>query len=288
MVDLYIMLKFILIASLIIFSVSSFATTDWYCAHPELCNLFQEIIDENNLQDLTVHNVVQLSGDPHEYEPKSDEIKHLIKVNNLLIGPLELNPWNSKINYQRIKNKEYKQIELNIGSEELKLYNFSTKEQLSHFWLYPKIYCKFKNDLSKILISYGNTKIKMISCNGNEVENKIKIALTNINLPIIVTHDAISPLLKTLSPASSNIVSLRGSGHHEEINPTSIKKLYKALNEKKVIWIKEKNINIPSNILNKIRSTDVIIELDTSATKRKTPFSVLNELEIKLTTIVNK
>jgi hypothetical protein len=270
------------------FSLSTFARTSWYCAHPELCNLFQEIIDENHIQDIEIHNVVQLFGDPHEYEPTSDEIKNLIKVNNLIIGPKELNPWCSKINYQRIKNKSYKQIELNLSAEDLKLYKNATKESLSHFWLYPKIYCKFKNDAIVGLMSNGYSNLKQRSCVNTDIENKLKIALSKINLPIIVTHDALSPLLKTLSPYSDNIISLRGSGHHEEINSSSIKILYRALNKEKVIWIKEKNISIPSNILNKIRSSDVIIELDTSLTRRQSPFNVLNELEDKLTMLVNK
>ena len=270
------------------FSLTSLASTNWYCAHPELCNLFQEIIDENHMQDIEIHNVVQLFGDPHEYEPTSDEIKNLITVNNLIIGPKELNPWSTKINYQRIKNKSYKQIELKLSSDDLNLYKYSTKESLSHFWLYPKIYCKFKNEVTASLKSIGYSNLKQSSCENNEIENKLKIVLVKLNLPIIVTHDAISPLLKTLSPTSTNIISLKGSGHHEEINSSSIKSLYRALNKDKVIWIKEKNISIPSNILNKVRSSDVIIELDTSLTKRKSPFSVLNELEVKLTTLVNK
>jgi hypothetical protein len=282
------MFKYLIFFLLITLSISSNAKTNWYCAHPELCNLFQEIIDENQISDLAIYNVVQLSGDPHEYEPKSIEIKNLIKVNNLIIGPKELNPWSTKINYQRIKNKNYKQIELTLSTDDLKNYSYSTNESISHFWLYPKIYCKFKNSLITYLKNDDHPKLKISICDNSEIETKLKKTIANLHFSIIVTHDALVPLLKTLSPTTQNIVSLKGSGHHEELNSAAIKNLYKALSDKRVIWIKEKNISIPTNISNKIRANDLVIELDTSSTKRKSPFSVLTELEAQLASIANK
>ena len=282
------MLKQFYILVFLLFSFPISASSIWHCAHPELCQLLNEIIQENKVQNFEVKNVVQLVGDPHEYEPTSEEIKHLIKVNNLIIGPIELNPWISKIIFQRPKNQSFKQIELSLKKEDLDLYVSGSKESLSHFWLYPKIYCEFKKSLITNLIKSGVPVTQITKCENNATEENLKAVLKKIDFPIIVTHDALSPLLKTLSGNPEKIISLKGSGHHEEINSTSVKKLYQALENKKVLWIKEKNINLPPNIANKMRASDLIVELDTSSTKDKFPFSVLLELESKIKLIVNR
>ena len=78
---------------------------------------------------------------------------------------------------------------------------------------------------------------------------------------------------------------MKGSGHHEEANPASIKKMYDALRAPKVIWIIESGINIPQNISNKIRSNDIILKINTGEsldTDKTANFSILYQLAQKL------
>ena len=58
--------------------------------------------------------------------------------------------------------------------------------------------------------------------------------------------------------------------------------MYEAIKAPKVIWIIETGINVPDNILNKMRKSDKVINIDTAQSKDNKYFSILNELENKL------
>lgn len=243
---------------------------------------------ENKLSDIHTVTLVNISGDPHEYEPSSTEIKNLINASILLTGPLELNPWIKKINFQRLKSLTSKTISIAFDPDDYKIYPSASGEALSHFWLYPKIYCSLKSKLESELRKL-NYKIKSIRpCDFKTAEFELQRALVKINMPVILTHDALLPLMLDLAKNNQPIVAIKGSGHHEEHSAKSIKKMYDALKAPQVIWIKEASINVPQNILNKIRSSDKLIELDTAKSLEQNPFSVIFELSAKLNQLAEK
>jgi ABC-type Zn uptake system ZnuABC Zn-binding protein ZnuA len=251
------------------------------CSHPELCKLAAVLADENHLRDLETKSLINMTGDPHEYEPSTAEIKALMSAPVLIIGPSELNPWIKKIHFQRSKNPALKTISLPFEKKMLDSYPKALAETLSHFWLYPKIYCAFKHQLTAELKKNGENVTEK-NCDSEKVEKELRTALLKIKKPLILTHDALLPLLASLAPGEQ-IVAIKGSGHHQEAGIDAIKKMYQALEAPSVIWIVESGINVPQNILNKIRPTDFIIKIDTANSSNTKTFSVLTELAQKLT-----
>lgn len=260
------------------------AAESYACSHPELCRLAKIIFDENAVKNQKINVLVNIKGDPHEFEPSSLEIKELIKHPFLITGPNELNPWIKKIKYQRSKMPQLKTFTLDFSDEEKKYYPHSTNENLSHFWLYPNLYCRFKMTLSqkfyeeKILSKDTDLLKANEICikQGNEIEEKLKQSLKEINLPIILTHDALWPLLSKLN--ANNVVAIKGSSHHEEVSPAAIKNLYNTLKAPSVLWIEENNISIPHNIINKKRSTDYLVKINTAESTNLNPFDILEKL----------
>ncbi len=269
---------------LCLMSAGAFAGSTIYCSHSELCKMIAHIAHENNLNDLKTENLVNISGDPHEYEPSTTEIKNLISAPTLLTGPTELNPWIKKLNFQRSKNPALKTISLTFEKSTLDLYPKASPEALSHFWLYPKIYCSLKTKLEQEMKELHYTLKSIKSCDSSTTEQELKSVLMKTKQPIILTHDALLPLLTDLDKAHT-IVAIKGSGHHEETSTQSIKKMYDALQAPVAIWVIESSINVPQNILSKIRTNDIVVKLDTANTQNDKPFSALNELTEKLKTI---
>lgn len=252
-----------------------------YCSHAELCKMVNQIAHENKLSNVKTENLVNISGDPHEYEPSALEIKNLINAPLLLTGPNELNPWIKKIKSQRSKESKLKTISLLFNQDNLKAYPNTSAEVLSHFWLYPKVYCSFKIQLEKDLMQIGFDIKTKGTCDPKKTEEELKNVLLKINTPIILTHDALLPLLQSLSPSTS-ITAIKGSGHHEETSAKAVKKMYDALRAPVVIWIIETGINVPANIKSKIRKNDIVITIDTANSKSEATFSILTELTEKL------
>lgn len=252
------------------------------CSHPELCKLVSTIAAENKIANLKTQVLINMTGDPHEYEPSTAEIKSLLSAPFLITGPVELNPWIKKINFQRSKNSALITISLPFEKTHLEMYPKASAETLSHFWLYPKVYCAFKEKLTAELTKTGE-KVSFKGCDAATVEEDLSTQLKKTKAPFILTHDALLPLLVTLDP-SHVIVAIKGSGHHEEAGTDAIKKMYKALEAPKAIWIVESGIHVPSNVLNKIRNVDLVIKLDTANSSSSSSFSVLKELTQKLKT----
>ena len=146
------------------------ATLVLSCSHHELCQMAQKIVVENKLESkFHFQNLVNISGDPHEYEPTTTEIKNLINAPLLLTGPVELNPWAKKINFQRSKNSALKTISLYFNDNDLKIYPNVSSEILSHFWLYPNLFCEMKKHLASEL--QQETKSPITSrCNPHDIE----------------------------------------------------------------------------------------------------------------------
>ncbi|MDO9183299.1 MAG: zinc ABC transporter substrate-binding protein [Bacteriovorax sp.] len=286
-------IKIVLSILFLVFSRTSFAKNTMYCSHPEICKMLDQIIKENssdkNLAGLSTESLISVTGDPHEYEPSVNEIKKLMNAPILITGPNELNPWIKKINFQRRKIASLKTASLLFDQQDYLSYAGASGEALSHFWLYPKVYCSLKNKLIVELKNLGINNIKNQACIYKKVEDDLRLVLAGIKKPIILTHDALLPLLLNLSPDQTlSIVAIKGSGHHEETSPISIKKMYNALSAPQVIWIQETGINIPQNIINKIRPNDQVIKIDTANSVDQGLFSIIVELTKKLASISEK
>lgn len=268
---------------LLLLSFHASAGNTLYCSHPELCRMIRSI------SDAQTESLVSITGDPHEYEPSVMVIKKLISAPVLITGPNELNPWIKKINFQRSKMPNLQTVSILFDQKDYLAYPGATGEALSHFWLYPKVYCSLKSKLETDLKKLGHTIKSTKSCDSKKPEELLRSILIKIKKPIILTHDALLPLFLNLTQDQTHtIVAIKGSGHHEEANPESIKKMYNALEAKQVIWIQETGINIPQNIINKMRSNDIVIKIDTANSKEDEAFSVLSELTQKLTPYAEK
>jgi len=285
----------ILFGSLFFSSLVSAKISRLSCSHPEICTLAKTIATEQG-QTLEMESIVTISGDPHEFEPSITEIKKLMSAEFLIEGPFELNPWIKKVNNQRSQNSALTTKTLNLKEQQTKLYsaisNGVTKEALAHFWLYPKIYCDFKSEITRMLIEANMIVLKNKNedqCPNKaiEMEKQLRSTISQMNMPIILTHDALWPLLNSLNEKSM-IVSIKGSGHHAEASAESVKKLYNALKSPKVIWIEEKGINVPPTILIKKRPTDIVIKLDTAKSDGKEYFSVIKKLNDELSLMTGK
>lgn len=259
------------------FSSHLFGSTTLFCSHPELCSLVKQLTSTPS------ESLVNITGDPHEFEPSIQEIKKLLTTPFLITGPTELNPWIKKIVFQRSKIPSLKTISITFDQTDYQSYANANGDVLSHFWLYPKVYCSLKNKMAQELKRFAISVTENSNCDAETISNKLSKTLSQISLPIILTHDALLPLFLSLNNAKDKkIIAIKGSGHHSEISPDAIKNMYGALSSKKVIWIKEDGINIPQNIVNKIRANDIVLSIDTSKTKSNTPFSILLEINDKL------
>lgn len=248
------------------------------CSHPEICRMAQIILQENSVQGIVLENIIVPTGDPHEFEPSIHDIKKLMRAPILLVGPVELNPWMKNISQLRSKEKNLKTFKLDLPTFSISEYPTNESEALGHFWLYPKIYCHLKNSMSEIL-NYRQP----VSCNFENIEQLLSADLKKISSPIILTHDALLPLLQRLATNKKQIMAIKGSTHHGEVTAAAVKHVYDALKNKKVIWITEDNIAVSENIKNKIRSSDTIIKIDTAKSPTNNQdFSLLESLHKKL------
>lgn len=282
-------MKLTLIFILNLLSLDVFAGSTIFCSHAELCKMLNRIALENKIIDLKMYTLISISGDPHEYEPSITEIKSLISAPILLTGPNELNPWIKKINFQRSKSQALKTIGLTLNGSYNQFYPHASAETLAHFWLYPKVYCSLKSKLEAELIKLGYKLTAIKTCDADTAEKLLSNALAKLNRPVILTHDALLPLMNSLGNSKAHpIIAIKGSSHHEESGPQAVKKMYDALKAPRVIWVQEAGIHVPANVLNKIRSSDTLIKIDTAKSLDENPFSVLIELANQLNQSLEK
>jgi ABC-type Zn uptake system ZnuABC Zn-binding protein ZnuA len=256
------------------------------CSHIELCRVAKIIFAENHNDNFEFQSLVTIMGDPHEFEPTTSEIKNLIQAKILISGPLELNPWIKKVNYQRSKLTNLITINVPLEDKDYAQYLSISHEPLSHFWLYPKIFCALKSHMEDqfVHLKYipNISKNNLCELMDIKISKELKETIKKLNLPIVLTHDALQPLLESLSTNSEKIVAIKGSGHHTEASPQTVKKLYDALSAPKVVWIIEKNISVPQNILSKKRKEDLEVKIDTANSNGLNYFQVLQTLNDQL------
>ncbi len=240
-----------------------------HCSHFEVCSLAKKILN-TSLVDLKSEIVIQ--GDPHDFVPKTESIKKLMDAKWLISGPLELNPWMKKINEQRNKKVENITINLAIDSKFRSIHPQGSGEALAHFWLYPSIYCSLLSQLyqeieKKNLVHFIKKNAMTVNqCleNAAKLDKDFLTAMTKLKFPIVLTHDALFAYILKANPDPLKVMAIKGSGHHEEASPQTIKKLYQFLKNSQVVWLEEKGIHVPDNVRNKKRKNDHIIFLDTA------------------------
>jgi ABC-type Zn uptake system ZnuABC Zn-binding protein ZnuA len=256
------MIQRIFICLFILFSAQVLAKkTSIVCTHPQVCNIISTIVD---LDSVNLSIGVKPLADPHDHELSSKEIKTLTKA-DIVAGPgVDLQSW-----LRNIKRKRKSPT----------LVYTSTHINRSHFWLYPNEVCSAFNFYKKELKKLVKIKEDLINCNNQDIEIKLKSSLEKFkNKIIILTHNASEELFKSHGIST---ISLKTSGHHDEVSAYALKKLYKAQKkhtEKDIVWILEKGIHIPSSILSKIRKDEKVIKLDVLGSFNKDSKQVLSTL----------
>lgn len=220
-------------------------------------------------------------GDHHHYEPNSNVIKTFIQAPLLVTGPKALHPWLTAIAKKR--DQSLKTIDARIDIKFSEIYQSKNTEVLAHFWLYPEIACDF---LAQYQQKLKKNQIKINSVTENECLNKFKsnwnslvLSAKKIKMPIVLTHDALIPLFKTLN---LNVLALKGSNHHEEISPDAVKTLYKETKNTRLIWIQEDGFEIPVAIKRLIKNNDIIIKLDTNGKSGDDVADVIKKIALNL------
>ncbi len=232
------------------------AKADWLCTHPQLCQVVADYYKLSNIQAPKLTKAIASNKDPHEVEPTTTELKNIYKARYLITGARELHPWITSILNLRSKKPELKTFSYDVNQDYLKRYPKSHKESLAHFWLYPDIKCDVFNKFQKWI----ERDKEPIECPYKEEALVLKDI--KIEIPTIVSHDAIVPLLLSLGIEA---YSIKGSGHHEEPNPKQLKEIHLLLKKHpKVLWIVEKQIHFPNAIEALKRKDDKIIHIDTN------------------------
>jgi len=294
---------------LITLSIRLYANTtiQIQCAHQEICGIIQNIIEQNK-KELThsqikfeLQTLFHISGDPHDYEPSMNEIKIFLKSQNIILGPAALHPWlENKIKNHLIQNKNFQKYLFRVDFLESTLNDFAkigqkNKEALAHFWIYPMIYCDFAQQLLKHLNLLSEITKRNLTlgytCSSKQIEQELKIALKNTQLPMVLTHDALLPLIKYVQrdiPTEQQLVvlNLKSSHHHDEIDARKIKQFENLQKKNKnILFIIEKEMILPSSIKSKIRPTDKIIEIGVEETKKYQPFFVLEQFITEINSV---
>ncbi len=245
----------ILLSLFIFISTPAYAST-WLCTHPQVCQIAKDLYGPSGLESPTFVKAIASILDPHEIEPNSAELKGLYKAEVLISAPSELHPWIVPILKMRQKQSHLKSFQYNISDSLKTKYKNASTEALAHFWLYPDIKCDFYKKLQQWIELKTDKKTCPYFTDAdflNEVDKTI---------PIIVSHDALVPLLTSYGIKA---YSIKGSGHHEEPSPKQLKNIQDILKQNpKVLWIVEKQIHFPHSIEQLQRKSDKIIKINTN------------------------
>ena len=264
-------MKAVLVFLSIFFVTNISIASEFLCTHPQACNLVSESLLDSDKHVFKL--AIDKELDPHHHELSPLEIKSLITAEYLIIAPEELQPWVKTILKKRSKNTLIISL-----SDEVK--NLQNTHQLSHFWLYPEQLCFNKKFIRTQLKKY-KFKVNNHKCNKDYLNNMSNTLKDLNSKSYVLSHDALSGLF---SKFKINHIALKGSHHHDSIDSKKMKILQKFKKKYPTLtWIKESNVKIPHNIINKKRTTDSIIELDITGKLGTKSEQVLLDLITKLT-----
>lgn len=271
-----------LISDLILSSQNRPAFKSISCTHKFYCNLAQKLITLKQNTSIRYFHPPTTKSDPHHFSPHSKTIKLLIASDYLLTGPELLSPWAASI--IQLKSKQHSH---NVFSWELT----QKKHALAHLWLYPKLFCAYQKALKNQLANWQlELKTTSTSCDLNfeTTQKKYQQSLKQyFKLPVIITHDSLSPLFETLG---LEYFVIKSQGHHQQISLKTLKGLQNFLQlHPQVIWIYEAQIHLALSIQKKLRAKDFWFKIDTAGKNNNGPFQFYDILLAKqLKTGVNK
>ena len=247
---------------LIFFFISLLTHAQVVCTHPQVCNLAHAL----GLKQDQLKFPLSLNSDPHHYEPTIREVKELSSAKILLVAPLDLQPWMKNILDQRAKKKLPTFILQTLSQP-------NTRKAQSHFWMYPESVCFNWMNLRNFL---GQQNFKMIP---DDCPNPAKPS-HSMDRIFILSHDALEPLLKKYA---TQVIALKTSDHNAEILPSTLKQISKLPDSSKVIWIVEKNILIPEQIIKSYqRPKQTVLTFDLDGTIDEKPHDRFLDLMKKI------
>ncbi|MGB0453060.1 MAG: hypothetical protein ACPGJV_05035 [Bacteriovoracaceae bacterium] len=282
-------LKSILATSVLGISLFSFASEKTISTvHPQLKLLVDEALSDLKLKDYQSQNLISIQGDPHHFEPPLSSIKKVLASKNLVAPPYEVFPWMKSIEIKRKRDSKLKSLGLEKSFNERlpkyrKLYPTMNDHQLAHFWLIPEVGCDFYNEIINFLNSSNKDSSTKCPYQIDTLKKRIKNILSNKNFTLILTHDAVYPLLSHFS--WNHTLVIKESHHGNQVRATDLKTLYKLTHKKSskpIVWILEKNMPLSARIRRRIKEADIILKVDSPGLKSKQASQTLNTTLIKL------
>jgi ABC-type Zn uptake system ZnuABC Zn-binding protein ZnuA len=242
--------------------ISLFAQAQVVCTHPQVCNLARALgVKKDELKFPLL-----FKSDPHHYEPTIREVKELSSAKILLVAPIDLQPWIKNILDQRLKKKLPTFVFQTLSQP-------NNKKAQSHFWMYPESVCFNWMNLRNFL---SHEKFNVIP---DDCPNPAK-PKHSFDKIFVLSHDALAPML---SKYSSQVISLKTSDHNAEILPSTLKEISKLPDSSKVVWILEKNILIPEQIIKTYqRPKQTVLSFDLDGTIDEKPHDRFLELMKKI------
>ncbi|MFZ4714863.1 MAG: metal ABC transporter solute-binding protein, Zn/Mn family [Bacteriovoracaceae bacterium] len=211
---------------------SFFSHAQIVCTHPQVCNLAQEIL----VTQSKMKNVLPMNVDPHHFEPGIGQVKESLSAKILITAPIELQPWLKNILETRKKKNLPTFVLKTLGQTD-------TLNAQAHFWMYPEVVCFNWMNL-RMFLADQKLAVKSDDCVSPAKPSH------SVDRIFILSHDALKPLL---SKYAGQVIALKTSDHHAEILPSTLKLLTTLPDSEKVVWVMEKNIIIPDQIIKSYR-----------------------------------
>lgn len=237
------------------------------CSHPQVCRLIDWMYDDKAIQ--TSFPIGQITGDPHHFEPSPKDLKSLLEAPLLVSAPLQLQPWLRGVLRQRTRNQELNTLTLSTTNFK-NYYPRASRESLAHFWLFPEAICSMAEQINVFLREeYKNDSEEpleyKIDC--QKIQKQLAQSFKNFQeqtgYTLILTHDALTPLLKKYEVKH---LALRSSGHGDRINSRHLRELENLINQSKytpLIWVEEDQLLKNSQLQAKKRDFDLTLNLTT-------------------------
>lgn len=250
----------------------AFATSDtWLCSHYQICNLLESCLKDTPAAKKPTLDLLQVGMDTHhEQGPTPGALKKLSQANKIIVGPYALHPWLKKYLKQDKKNQDQiLQLEIKNNPDELNL------EAKAHFWLYPELLKDIAQQLKTAMAQWGYACSLDKNISSLEVPNLKKIKV------VVLGHGALESFFGDKGLQS---LVLSAHGHHSEITPEVIKKLYqlRSLNLGPFLWVWDQGVTSNGQIKKLVKEGDQQITLDLEGRPGTSITTPLQELIQKL------
>ena len=186
----------------------------WYCDHPQTCDALEKVLGERAERVVPVFE--HAGGHSHHSSLSISDIKKALNVPFIVLSPEGATPWPHNIT-------PGPSFQLTIDERFVKKYKASP-EELSHYWIYPDIYCDVLNTLSLRF-----TDSLYTDCPRANPPRRIPTTL-------LLSDHTLEPLLNFYNISGKSLV--RGSGHEAlSFSPHLFKELYDNLESPKPLGL---------------------------------------------------